>query len=118
MCDNYNYPPGADTPDAPWNQIEPPEVEFEATATVTLNKDADVLTDKLYNDDGDWEPSVNAHEIWSDNYMDIPALLAELVKYIDGELEGKPSHQRKWELQKMKESAQGWTVIDEEYELD
>lgn len=23
MYDNYNYPPGADTPSAPWNQSEP-----------------------------------------------------------------------------------------------
>ena len=118
MYDNYNYPPGADTPDAPWNQIDTPEIEKECSATVVLNKDTLVTTDKVYWDGEDWVlcEDVSLRDVFNDNYTDIPTMLAELVKYIDGELEGKPSHQRRWELQKMKESAKGWTIIDEEYE--
>lgn len=33
-----NYPIGADTPDAPWNQEENPEREVEVTVSVTLSK--------------------------------------------------------------------------------
>lgn len=33
-----NYPIGADTPDAPWNQIENPEREVEVTISITLSK--------------------------------------------------------------------------------
>ena len=36
--DNYNYPMGADNPDAPWNQEENPEREIEVTVSVTLSK--------------------------------------------------------------------------------
>lgn len=36
--DNYNYPLGADTKDAPWNEVEVPEEEIEVTVSVTLSK--------------------------------------------------------------------------------
>ena len=36
--DNYNYPCGADTPDAPWNQADNPEKEIEVTVSITLSK--------------------------------------------------------------------------------
>lgn len=38
MYDNYNYPLGADNPDAPWNQKENPKREIEVTVSVTLSK--------------------------------------------------------------------------------
>lgn len=44
--DNYNYPCGADTPDAPWNQEEVPDKEFEIQVSQTLVKTCDVVTDK------------------------------------------------------------------------
>lgn len=37
MYDNYNYPMGADTPDAPWNQEEKTE-EVEIVVSQTLSK--------------------------------------------------------------------------------
>ena len=30
-----NYPIGADTPEAPWNQVENPEREIEVTISIT-----------------------------------------------------------------------------------
>lgn len=36
--DNYNYPCGADTKDAPWNQEDSPEKEIEVTVSITLSK--------------------------------------------------------------------------------
>lgn len=36
--DNYNYPMGADTKDAPWNQVDNPEREIEVTVSITLSK--------------------------------------------------------------------------------
>ena len=44
--DNYNYPMGADTADAPWNQVEPEPIEVEVTVSITLSK-----TVKVYVDD-------------------------------------------------------------------
>lgn len=36
--DNYNYPWGADTPDAPWNQSEQEPKEVNVTVSITLSK--------------------------------------------------------------------------------
>lgn len=114
------YPAGAaNDPNAPYNQVDPPEIEKELSATVVLNKNTLVTTDKVYWDGDDWVmcEDVSLRDVFSDNYTDIPTLLAELVKYIDGELASSQiSYERKWELIKMKESAKGWTAIDEEYE--
>ena len=35
---NYDYPMGADTSSAPWNQKDNPEMEIEVTVSVTLSK--------------------------------------------------------------------------------
>jgi hypothetical protein len=45
MYDNYNYPAGADGPDAPWNEPSVPEKEFEVTCCQTLSRTAIVVTD-------------------------------------------------------------------------
>lgn len=42
--DNYNYPLGADTKDAPWNQHDPQELEFEVTISQSLSKSTTVTT--------------------------------------------------------------------------
>jgi len=42
--DNYNYPPGADTPDAPWNQSEQEAQEVEVTLSTTLSKVCNILS--------------------------------------------------------------------------
>ena len=44
MYDNYNYPMGADTPDAPWNQVDVPEKDFEVTCSQSLSRTATVTT--------------------------------------------------------------------------
>ena len=44
MYDNYNYPCGADTPDAPWNQVDVPEKDFEITCSQSLSRTATVTT--------------------------------------------------------------------------
>lgn len=117
MYDNYNYPMGADTPDAPWNQVDPQEVDFDVEAIVNLSRTAKVTTDCVYNDDGTYRicEDVGESGAYKQNYASIPELMDELVKYIDGELQGDVSMCRRWELQRLKDSATGWQVDDEEY---
>lgn len=38
MYDNYNYPEGADTPDAPWNEQPNDPKKIYVTVSVTLSK--------------------------------------------------------------------------------
>lgn len=58
--DNYNYPMGADTKDAPWNQVDIPEREIEVTVSVTLSKTVKIkvsdyeITDSGKDEDGEY----------------------------------------------------------------
>ena len=45
MYDNYHYPAGADTEDAPWNEPVVPEKDFDITCSQTLSKTVTVTTD-------------------------------------------------------------------------
>lgn len=58
--DNYNYPMGADTKDAPWNQVDNPEREIEVTVSITLSKTVKIkvsdyeITDSGKDEDGEY----------------------------------------------------------------
>ena len=58
--DNYNYPMGADTKDAPWNQVDNPEREIEVTVSVTLSKTVKIkvsdyeIADSGKDEDGEY----------------------------------------------------------------
>lgn len=109
------YPPGAEFDEnAPWNQVDPPEVDFTIKVGITLEKECVITTDEVYNDDGDLClcDDADVESAYKNTYKSIPDMLAELVKYIDGELLGDISKERRRELELMKESATGWT---EEY---
>lgn len=64
--DNYNYPMGADTPDAPWNQVDLPEKEIEVTISLTLSKTVKIFVDDYIIeeefDDGHYYKSCNFSE--------------------------------------------------------
>lgn len=100
MYDNYNYPPGADGPDAPWNQSGPEEREFEVTISQTLSKSTIVYTNdyipgSCYTErewDGDGyctvthqEPDDTSDTNWKDAYKmehDTPLHLISLFKRV------------------------------------
>ena len=67
MYDNYNYPCGADTPNAPWNEIEIPERDFEVTCSQSLSRTATVTTNNYLPcvDEG-CDDGVGYHEEWAD----------------------------------------------------
>lgn len=58
--DNYNYPMGADTKDAPWNQVDNPKREIDVTVSVTLSKTIKIkvsdyeITDSGKDEDGEY----------------------------------------------------------------
>lgn len=115
------YPPGAEFDEnAPYNQIDPPEVDFTIKVGITLEKECVITTDEVYNDDGDWClcDDADVEGAYKETYKSIPDMLAELVKHIDGELLGDISKERRRELELMKESAQGWTEEYFEFERD
>ena len=130
MYDNYNYPPGADTPDAPWNQPDIPEREFDVTISMSLSRTVQCYTNKyipevdeenghLYVDTSDTPWS----EVYGDNHKTIPELLEELKKYIQKDLDNladdetkmdKAFHRRRLEF--LLTECDEWTVDEEDYE--
>ena len=130
MYDNYNYPPGADTPDAPWNQPDIPEREFDVTISISLSRTVQCYTNKyipevdeenghLYVDTSDTPWS----EVYGDNHKTIPELLEELKKYIQKDLDNladdetkmdKAFHRRRLEF--LLTECDEWIVDEEDYE--
>ena len=123
MKESGYYAPGTEfDPRAPWNQVDPPEREFDCEAIVNLSRTATVTTQSLYLDDevGCWvfdKENADLRQDYRNCYASIPELMDELVKYIDGELQGDVSSDRRWELQRLKDSATGWQVDDEDYSI-
>lgn len=54
---NYDYPIGSDTSDAPWNQVDPKPRKIEVTVSITLSKTIEVevndyTTEEEIDEDG------------------------------------------------------------------
>lgn len=124
MYDNYNYPAGSDTPNAPWNQRENDPVDIETDITVSLVNRVIVKTTNYteYQDEEgcDFDLHDGHKDIenrYKEQHRSIPDLLAELAKYIRGELAGAViSGSRKHELKMMLDDCQGWQVDNIEIE--
>lgn len=125
MYDNYNYPPGADTPDAPWNQPVIPEKDFDVEVTITMSKVVTVTTDDYAPEIDDEDGSVYANTEnteWdkafenSGNFT-IAELLEELKGYVVEDMKtcapntGKCAH-----LQRLLLACEDWETIEESYE--
>lgn len=120
MRDADYYAPGSYyDPNAPWNQTEPDPVELDVEVSVTLSRVATVETTNYnYDEDGvdiqDTDGDISGY--YSEAYTDIPTLLNELAKYIRAELSNGCEPHRKWDLQKMLASCEGWEITDFEIE--
>lgn len=128
MYDNYNYPPGADTPDAPWNEVEIPEIEVRCEVSVTLTKkDLSVFTDNYINNGdecGDEYEILDSYnelaEKVGEQHYSLTDLLNELADYIKRDLCADLPEKRKRELREMLADAEGWEeycVEVDEYEI-
>lgn len=90
--DNYNYPVGSDTPEAPWNKSENNEKEIEVTVSVTLSKTVKIrVTD------------------YSSNYIkDEDGNPYEEVDFSECDIKGAVSRQ----ISLPQEEVEGWNVDD------
>lgn len=63
---NYDYPMGADTPNAPWNQVDPEPRKIEVTVSITLSKTVEVeVTDYTAEEDYDEDGNHNIYYDYS-----------------------------------------------------
>lgn len=97
MYDNYNYPMGADNPDAPWNEPIQQERAFTCEVTETYTRTVCIKTDKYTkyvekDEDGTGLCEIDTSDVdWEQEYKDscytIQDLLKELNIYLKQELE-------------------------------
>ena len=126
MSEADYYPAGAyNDPNAPFNQVEPPEIEAEVNVSFTLERDATITTNEVYYDEDCWElcDDADIDKAYDDYYVGIPEMLEELMKYAKGEMQvlekfvkartaNKEERKRYRYLQRIIDSASGWEVTD------
>ena len=146
MIESGYYPPGAEfDPNAPYNQSDVPEKEFDVTCTLCMSKTVSAYTndyvpgaegvDYESDDEGgcvacgwhdpDDTSSTNWSEVFGGNHKTIPELLEELKKYIQRDLDNidevaeEQKHDKaflKRKLEFLLEECDGWNVDEEDYE--
>jgi hypothetical protein len=133
--DNYNYPLGADTPDAPWNQSEPEEEVREVEYSCLMRRVAEVsTTDYIAGstypewDDGRYiavtENPDFSNTDWLSEWKNseyTPIDLIEKLKEISetlakGEMPQRPEGSRKNYWKVLAQACEGWEQEDEEAE--
>lgn len=79
--DCYNYPAGADTPNAPWNRIDPEPIEMEVSVIQTLSTTVKILVDDYeIDEDGNIDTSnCNLPEALEQSGIKTPYDLVEKV---------------------------------------
>lgn len=122
---NYAYPAGADTSDAPWNQRDNRVLEFDVEVSVQLVKvlplpTSDYFTETDTNgDDIEDFHTVYAGHDWEQDYENghytIPEMLEELKRYLESELPMSEGA-RRMRVRNMLADCQGWT--QEEFNAD
>ena len=70
---NWNYPIGSDTPNAPWNEIDNPPIEVKVDVYITMTKCVTITTDK-YSIDEDGNINFDDTELEKEvrNQVDLP----------------------------------------------
>ena len=136
MYDNYNYPLGADTPYAPWNQSDPEPVEVEVTISQSLSRSTTInITDYITNEWEDMEIDENGkfHKIegieydFSDSDLKgayerqeytIPELLDYLKDYLIADINKCNEESKKRKLQHILKCCKDWEVDETEVVKD
>lgn len=132
MYNNYDYPCGADTPDAPYNQTTPPERDFDILVCTSLSKSTYITTDKYCKNEwkdcniedgekvftGGEEVTVEPEEL-KESYLreeyTIPQLLECLKELAEEKLKHDCTYGEIKKMHKILESLKGW--IEDEFDV-
>lgn len=108
IMDNYNYPMGADTKDAPWNQADNPEREIEVTVSVTLSKTVKIkvsdyeIIDSGKDEDGEYFEDIDYSKCDLKRAVEEQITLPQdAYKYVKGEFNND-----------QRNDLEGWDVDD------
>ena len=132
MYDNYNYPLGADTPYAPWNQSDPEPVEVDVTISQSLSRPTTItVTDYIAEEWEDCEPDEEGgfyrtggiEYDFSDSDLKgaykrqeytIPELLDYLKDYLIADINKCNEESKKRKLQHILKCCKDWEVDETE----
>lgn len=115
-----NYPPGAaHDSSAPYNEVELEPRDFRCTVWVTCCCTTDINTDEYTL--GDNGPSLDMtyperEDAYKEQHYTLDEMLEELRKYINGELLGDVSEQRKDYLRALLADTKSWEVTHTDVE--
>lgn len=127
MYNNYDYPLGADTPLAPWNQVENSEIERDCNVTETITREVTLsTTDYIAKDDWNDEfgkcISADTSETdWRDEYINQEytalELISKLKSYVEEDIKNTaPNTGKGRELQRLLSACNGWEQVELEVE--
>lgn len=123
MYNNYDYPLGADTPLAPWNQVENPEIEHDCEVTETITRKVTLSTTDYIAED-DWNDefgkciSADTSETdWREEYINQEytalELIARLKSYVEEDIKNTASNTgKRRELQILLSACNGWEQVE------
>ena len=110
--DNYNYPIGSDTPEAPWNQVDNPEREIEVTVSVTLSKTVKIMV-------SDYEITDSGKDEDGEYFEDIDYSNCDLKGAVEGQIVlPQSAHTYAKSNPKVHEDLSNWCVDDLEVNLE
>ena len=120
MREEDYYAPGSFyDPSAPWNQVEPPEREFDVTISQTLSRQTTITT-KDYTaefDEEDGRQYTNTeYTDWRQAYEESSYTPLELIEkfkeYLEVELINEHSTIPKWKCKDLIAACEGWVEDD------
>ena len=126
MIESGYYPPGAEfDPNAPYNQVEVPEKEFDIECEFVMRKSVTVTTNDYvpeYDDEDGRESADTKNTDWAKAFADsghftIQDLIDELREYVKEDMKtcapntGKGAH-----LKRLLEACDGWDMVEQNYE--
>ena len=110
--DNYNYPMGADTKDAPWNQVDNPEREIDVTVSVTLSKTVKIKV-------SDYEITNSGKDEDGEYFEDIDCSNCDLKSAVEEQIVlPQTAHMYVKSNPKVHEDLSNWCVDDLEVNLE
>lgn len=113
--DNYNYPAGSDTPNAPWNQSENPEKEIEVTICISLSKTVKIkvsdyeITDWGKDEDGHYFEDIDYSNCDLKGAVEEQITLPHEVGQLLADIDNNPIKMSR-KIKSIKEDLCGWNV--------
>ncbi len=127
MYNNHDYPLGADTSLAPWNQVENSKIERDCNVTETITREVTLSTTDYIAED-DWNDefgkciSADTSETdWRDEYINQEytalELISKLKSYVEEDIKNTaPDTGKRMELQSLLSACDGWEQVEIEVE--